>query len=103
MYTATRRGPRTEPWGTPNERNVTHEEELPPGTIWGRFARYTDSRDGSNPVMPRLAWIMVPVMWHCFTLIVDDAIVSFSEQLIMRHCLRCSDEMMIITLFQTAN
>ena len=53
--------------------------------------------------MPRLAWIMVPVMRHCFTLIVDDAFVSFSEQLIMRHCLRCSDEMMIITLFQTAN
>ena len=54
-----------------------------------------DSLDGANPVMPRLALIMVPVMWHCFTLIVDDAIVSFSEQLIMRHCLRCSDEMIL--------
>jgi hypothetical protein len=45
VYTENRRGPRTEPGGTPVERGITSEEEFPILIICVWFARYEEIQD----------------------------------------------------------
>ena len=60
-------GPKTDPWGTPDEQTLVEEERLPSLTNWQRFVRYEDIQFKTVPEMPKVvlrrlrrrAWSMV--------------------------------------------
>ena len=56
QYMLKRRGPRIDPWGTPNEMVIESEKELPIFTLCVLPVRKAFSQESAEPVMLNLNW-----------------------------------------------
>ena len=63
VYKRYRMGPRTEPWGTPHERECLSDSDTSIWTNWERSVKYDVNQSSALPLIPKLVdnrWSKIP-------------------------------------------
>ena len=56
VYKRYRMGPRTEPWGTPHERECLSYSDTSIWTNWERSVKYDVNQSSALPLIPKMKW-----------------------------------------------